>query len=198
MRRKLIIVLRFTYRGALEEYQQSFHFDGAEPGSEAGWKTIADEVWAALKPAHPLSTSLVRAYGYEDDSPVSNSTVDYVNEYGGAVPGTLPNDAAGVKAQGDTAIYVRFNTPKRSVKGKPVYLYSYIHNVWIPPTGGETPATAQKAATVTAYTKLVDGTLLNFGHRTTPDGVQATSPPIVGTYLTTHTLRHRGRRLPTS
>lgn len=196
--RKIILVYRWTYRGVNEESQMNFHFNGAEPQSEAGFKTVMDEVWTAIKPGIAATTSLVRGYGYKNNSAVSDFTVDYVNEYGGAVAGTLAAPSGGVKPPGDVATFLRFGTVKRSLGGKPVYLYTYLHDVYMNSTGGEALHTTQKNALFTAFSKLVDGTLTNFGVRTTPDGQSAVGYPVVATNLTTHTVRHRGRRLPTN
>jgi hypothetical protein len=204
LKRALVLVLSFSYRGAPEEYSMKFHFNGAQPASEAGWKTLTDEVWTALKPGFNTSSALQRSYGYEDhpgwdpgEPLLSVSTVDYVNEYGGAVPGTKASESSTPKSAGDQAIYARFPTPKRSTKGKPVYLYSFIHDVYVSPTTAENITAAQRTALLTAFTKLADGSLTNFGKRTTPDGIAVGTPPTMPGYMTTRTLKRRGRRPPT-
>lgn len=204
LKRALVLVLSFSYRGAPEEYSIKFHFNGAQPASEAGWKTLTDEVWTALKPGFTPSTTLVRAYGYEDhagwnvgDPLLSVSTVDYVNEYGGAVPGTKATEASTPKSAGDQAIFARFPTPKRSTKGKPVYLYTYLHDIYVSPTTAENITAAHRTALLAAFAKLSDGTLTNFGKRTTPDGIAVSGSPMMPGYMTTRTLRRRGKRPPT-
>lgn len=197
--RRIVLVQRFTYRGLPEEWSNTYHFNGAAPASEAGWKTLMDEVWTALKPGIRNTTSLVRGYAYVDgpaDSP-SVSTVDYVNEYGGAVAGTF-GTGTGAPAPGDVAIAVRYSSAKRSVKGKPVYSTRYYHGVVMPTTGGDSPDATWLPIFTTAVGKLVDGTLVNFGRLTLPDGTVCTTPVKVGPYVTTRTLKRRGKRPPTA
>lgn len=198
VQRRLVLVMSFTYRGLPEEYQNAFHFNGAEPASEAGWKSLSDEVWTALKPAHRASSSLVRAYGYGDDSAVADVTIDYVNEYGGAIAGTLANQASSPVCAGDQAYVLRYVTPKRSSKNKPVYLYTYLHNIYVALLSAENVDTTHRTAIANAYVKLTNGTLAQFGVRTTPDGVAATAMSSAPLTMTTHTLKHRGKRLPTT
>lgn len=200
MQRRIVLILGFTYRGALEEYSSTFHFNGATPASEAGWKTVADELWTALKPALPATVSLRRAYGYEDGDPTDPSvaTVDYVVNYGGAVPGTLTVASTHEVAPGDSAATLRLSSPKRSVKGKPVYSIRYFHPAVFVDLAPDVLSSTQKTPLETFGGKLVDGTLVNFGHLTLPDGTVCTTPARAGTYITTRTLKRRGKRPPTT
>lgn len=204
LKRAIVLVMSFSYRGAPEEYSVKFHFNGAQPVSEAGWKIISDELIAALKPSLNTTTSFLRAYGYEDhtswspgDPLLSVSTVDYVNEYGGAIPGTKAAEASTPKCAGDQAIFCRYATTKRSTKGKPVYLFTYLHDIYVSPTTAENITATSRTALLTAWAKLSDGTLANFGKRTTPDGSAVAGALSIPGYMTTRTLKRRGKRPPT-
>lgn len=191
----LTIVKSFTYRGAPEEWSNTYFMTGDVPASPASWKTLADAVIADEVPIFRSTTEVVRAIGHDAGESVAVWSYDYLAA-SEEVPGTLAT-GTGVQQSGDTAMWIRWTTDQLTSKGKPIYLRSYYH-----------PAISSAGAAVdvidsgwvTAAQEYGDDWIAGFAdgdgvmhHRAGPHGVVGLVA-LPSTYATTRTLERRGRR----
>lgn len=195
---KITIVKRFTYRNAPEEFSNSYHFSGTVPSDAAGWKTLADAIITAERPTVIADIKFVRAYGYVAGTIASVAQIDYTQ-----APNTLLSGTKTITAQiapGDAAATVRWLTPDTNSRGKKIYLRKYFHGVEV--QAGTSDAAcdmvnpAQKALWLTFANKMIDGTLPGGFTYCGPQGAVA-SAPAVAQFVTTRTLKRRGKRPPT-
>jgi hypothetical protein len=191
----LTIVKSFTYRGAPEEWSNTYFMTGDLPSTSASWKTLADAVIAQEVNLYDVHTSVVRAIGHKAGDSVAVWSFDY-EAAGASVPGVFV-PTAGLTQSGDTAAWIRWSTDRLTSKGKPIYLRSYFHPAYSE-TGTSsdlvlplwaTAALAYGHDWVTGFTDG-DGTT---HHRAGPHGVVGLVP-LVSTWCTTRTLERRGRR----
>lgn len=193
----LTIVKSFTYRGAAEEWSNTYFMTGDLPSSPASWKTLADAVIADEKACYTSHTEVVRAIGHQAGESVAVWSYDYLAA-SEEVPGTLTPTTATSFQGGDAAAWIRWSTDRLTSRGKPIYLRSYFHDVY----GGSSATTvdsldatqkthlqAYGAEWVTGFTDG-DGVLHT---RAGPHGVVGLVP-LAATFLTTRTLERRGRR----
>lgn len=194
----ITIVHKFTWRGDTnEEWQTTYHFDGATPSSDVRWKALADAIIASEKTIYTSQVKVVRAFGHEPSNKIAVWGYDYENGTG-AVSGTLAVPS-GTYMPGDIAAWLRWRTAAKTSLGKPIFLRNYYHGVYDNGTALGTStdqlATPQKtameafgAAWVTGFS---DGVATH--HRCGPRGAVG-SVPQASTNLTTHSLKKRGKR----
>jgi hypothetical protein len=192
----ITIVKRFTYRATPEEFSNTYHFSGTTPVDRAAWKTLADAIIAAEKLTVASVVSFVGAYGYEAGNDSSVAQIDYdVAPDAPAVTGTFSTTEP--KLPGDTAATTRWWTGASS-RGKKIYCRKYWHAVYANPgASGDQLLTAQKTAFDTFAAKLIDGTLPGGFKYCGPQGA-VLQAPVTNTFITTRTLKRRGKRPPTS
>lgn len=195
----ITLVKRFYYRGAYEEWTNRYHFSGSTPGDAAAWKVLADAVFASEKTCLPAVVELVRAYGYEAGSNGADAVIEYDIAPLAVVPGTLSMTGA-TYTPGDVAFWIRWPTPDRA-RGKVVYLRKYLHGALRSLTGPGTTLNdailpAQATAALAHGAKMIDGSLPGAAKVCGPQGAVAGAPS-VSPYLTTRTLKRRGKRNPT-
>lgn len=190
-------IKRFTYRGVPEEWSNTYHFSGTTPANAAAWKTLTDAIAAAEKLCLFPSTNIVRFYGYEAGNDNSVYQRDMTLAPDAVVPGTL--DASGqIMAPGDTAGTLRWQTPDFTSRGKRIYGRKFWHGVGISTgTLADNLATSQRLALEVLGAKLIDGTLPGSFKACGPQGA-VFSNPVAGVYVTTRTLKRRGKRPPTT
>lgn len=193
----LTIVKSFSYRGAPEEWSNTFFMTGDLPSSPASWKTLADAVIAEEKLCYTDSTTAVRAIGHEAGESVAVWAYDYA-AHSEEVAGTLVPGAGSVQQAGDAAAWVRWSTDQLTSRGKPIYLRSYFHDVYGFAEGTDVDVVV--AAQETALQEYGDDWVTGFAdgdgtvhHRAGPHGVVGIVA-LAGTYLTTRTLERRGKR----
>lgn len=188
----LTIIKQFTYRGKLEEWSNTYHFKGTTPSNDAGWKTLADAVIAEEKKVYSSAHKVVRAYGYEAGNEHSVAQIDYSAAPLTPIPGTFVNNDSTIKMQaGDAAAWLRAKTPNRGSNGKWIYIRKYFHGVYAGEDG--TVLAQQKTAYVALGTTLLGGTLPGSFVWCGPQGADG-SAPAASTYVTTRTLKRRGKR----
>ena len=101
----LTLIKRFTYRGdPLEEWSNTYHFNGAPPGDAASWKVLAGDLINLERHCYDATNTVVRAYGYDSDDPTAHSVWEYNYELQGEeVAGDFVIGADGTKGSGDQA-----------------------------------------------------------------------------------------------
>jgi hypothetical protein len=193
----LTIVKRFTYRGdSTEEFLNTYHFDAGSPANTTRWKALADAAILLEKAMYGSDVSIVRAFGHDAGSVVAAWSYDYLGA-GAAVAGTFTPPSFG-EMPGDIAAWIRYGTTQFTSRGKPIYLRNYYHGVY---QAGLTGANHDKlsAGQVTAFQAYGNAWVAGFSdgtathRRAGPRGAIAQNA-LAATYLTTRTLKKRGRR----
>jgi hypothetical protein len=188
----ITLIKDMTYRGVKEEWSNTYTLDGTTPTSDAEWKTLADAIIVSEKTCYLVDVRVVRAMGYVSGSDNAAWSYDYLAA-AATVAGTLSTGGAEVnKWAGDQAGWLRMRVGSTGA-GKPKYIRKYFHGGW---SVGATPDT-MGAAVVTAYlahgTKMTNGTLPGGMQWIGPNGTIG-STPAASPYVTTRTLKRRGRR----
>lgn len=177
-----------TYRGLPEITGNTYHFSGTKPTTDAGWHDLALAIWNAERTFLDGTTKFVGYLGYDAGNPHAVSIKNY-NEDGTTKPtGALSGLAT--KAPGDMAVWVRWTTPERTSRGKRIYLRKYFHEV---PYEEDAVPSSTKALMLTYANKMIDGTLPGGVRVCGPQGAVA-SMPYVSPWVTTRTLKRRGKR----
>jgi hypothetical protein len=191
----ITIVHDFTYRGAVEQWSNTYHFSGTVPSDTAAWKTLADAIIAAEKLAHFGNTRFVKAYGYVAGNENSVAQIDYSIAPNVIVSGTWAG-TGGVEMPGDVAATTRWYTGASSSRGKKIYCRKYWHGIFNQTGSFDSLNTAQRGLFDTFAAKMIDGTLPGSVKYCGPQGA-VLSAPQTNQYLTTRTLKRRGKRPPT-
>lgn len=185
------IVKQMTYRGQSEEWSNTYMLDGVTPTNEGAWKALADAIIASEKTCYNAGSKVVRAYGYEADNDHAVWSYDYAAATA-TVPGTAVTNT-GFPWAGDQAGWLRMRAGTTS-SGKPKYIRKYFHSGGAP---NSDPPDAVMPSLRTAYiahgTKMTDGTLPGQMKWIAPGGTVGTLPA-ASPYVTTRTLKRRGRR----
>lgn len=190
----IVSVKSFPYRGVAEEWSNIYHFVGPAPTTPATWKTMVDALTTAEAAAFQSVCKVVRVYGYSDTDQDAVYSFDYLTQMGGVI-GTMPNASAQL-APGDAAAWIRWKTAKINSKGKAVYLRKYWHCVAIQSTSlPDTLFSSQKTALTALAGQLTNGTTIPGFVLCGPDGTAA-GVAAVSSYITTRTLKRRGKRPP--
>ena len=185
------IVKTFTYRGAAEEWANTYHFDGGDPANDAEWKAIADAIIAQEKLIHPSTVTIIRAVGHKAGESVHVWAYDYLAN-AEQVAGTRTSADS---AAGDQAAWIRWSTTQFTSKGKPIYLRSYYHAPALTGTPPDTVLASYRTILETFGTFLKDFLGDDSRHRAGPHG--AVGQTVASSqYVTTRTLKRRGKRRP--
>lgn len=188
----IVIVQAFTYRLQYEEWSNRYHFNGTVPSTNAEWKTMADALITKLQPCFSAATSFVRAYGYVASQVSSVWTNDYSPIPANVKKGT--SNFVGNPLPGDVAATTRWETGALNSRGKKIYLRKYWHDVRGDVSIPDKLTPTQLTAFQTLAQQLVAGTALGGTQVLAgPNGVTAGTPE-TNVYLTTRTLKRRGRR----
>lgn len=193
----------FTYRGQREHWSNAYHVDQV-PASTAQWDALASKIQSLEAMCFPADVQFERSYGHTPGTP---PVLVYEGEWPpageGGAPGTFVPGATAHPAPGDAAIFVRYGTTQKNSRGKPIYLWNYYHGVYFDAAAADFQDAAQKGFFNTLGQVMVSG--LDTGvsgtpifHRAGPRGAIAQNHK-VGDFITTRTLKHRGKhhqRLP--
>lgn len=197
------IIKRMDYRGQAEEWSNHYHLTGADPADQAAFKTLVDAIVLEEKKCYQSSSSVVRVYAYNaaDDpahNPNSHATWswDYTVSPLTIVPGTLSISSSTEHGMsGDQSYWVRWDSGRMNSKGKKIWLRKYFHS------GGvlNFPVDQLTTNTVTAgntFGAFMEGATIVGGRKLCgPDGL-TTSGHGTSAYVTTRTLKRRGKRPP--
>lgn len=190
----VVTIKSFTYRNAVEEWSNGYHFVGDPPDTDADWLTLVAELVTLEKAVLPGTTQIVRAYCYPDYSPHHDSSLTIEGTSFGAPFGTLAVGSGSTLAPGDAAVWIRWKTARLNTRGKPIYLRKYYHGAVITSDGSD--ADTVEAAQVTALGSLatsLNTTTGGWPGIAGPDGV-APGAHTVSPFVTTRTLKRRGVR----
>lgn len=201
----LTIVKRFTYRGdPTEEYSNTYWFTGTAPSGDTAWRALFDAVVAVEKAIYPADTTVVRGYGYNDDTGHKSGdtgavspavfVVDMTSSPNTPVAGTFATSGY-TRSAGDAAVVLRLKTSRLTSKGKPIYLRKFFHPAyWSSTNGPDIIGTAQLTALNALGAALHSGTLSGT-HTLTAAGENDTIINHAGSnFITTRTLKRRGKR----
>lgn len=195
----ITIVKSMFYRAnPAEEWSNTYAFSGPTPTDATAWRALFDALVAEEKKVYVNDSKVVGAYGYSR-IPVHGDhaiwSVDMNVSPNTPVAGTA-SKASGTTMAGDQASWIRWGLDRYSSTGKRVYLRKYFHSGMIAATGGDQLDAAYRTALLAFGTKMRDGTFLGSRVLVDKDGNQSIG---VGnsTYVTTRTLKRRGKRPPT-
>ncbi len=146
----------FSYRGAVRQFSNRYHFHGGTPADSAHWTTLSDAIVTAEKaiylPEATFGAKIVATVGYAGGSevPVFNKT--YTTDGTGSFAGPIAS------IPGDCAAVVRFSTADRSSKNHPIYCFNYFHAVYGQgSTAGDLLNAAQRTAIGTYASSWLTG-----------------------------------------
>jgi hypothetical protein len=182
----------FPYRGVPEIYSNTYHFTGTAPTSDANWDALIDALVVAEKATHSSETTIVYASCYTADHTPAAHTRDFNNSPDTPVAGTFvfSPSAGNVMSAGDAAVWVRWKTDHRDSRGHQVYVRNYFHHVAVAPP--DTVAAAQKTAFQTFGAAMVTG-FISGAYKLSDLQGHAVSTPTVPSFITTRTLKRRGK-----
>jgi hypothetical protein len=187
----MTIVKSFEYRGIYEEWSNQYHLSGVGADA-AAHRAIADDLIALEIACYSERVTVRRVLVYADSDAPSIYTYDLAS-FAGVVTGEL-DSTSGVTQAGDAAGWVRWDTGKTSSTGKKVYLRKYFHD---PHASSDATPDTLSASWVTQYQGFGDSMLADFSgtvHMVDPEGDDPPGPALAGPYITTRTLKRRGRR----
>lgn len=189
----ITLVKKMTYRTLYEEWSNTYHLTGSVPASTAAWDTLVDALIAQEKTCYPADHSVVRAYGYDSDA--DDATSVYVRDLSATpVAGTMAT-TGGTKTAGDAAAWVRWKTSRTSSTGKAIYLRKYFHGVMVDLTiSPDQVLGAQRTVYAAFATKLKDGSFAEARTIRSQHNAETIIASSVANYLTTRTLKRRGKR----
>lgn len=189
----ITMIQSFTYRQAVEEFSNQYHFLGDAPSDEAGWNALCTELLTLLIPIFPATVTFKRAYAYDDTAADSVYTIE-LPVFAGPPSGSLSVSSGSYQAPGDSAMWIRWKTARVNSKGRPIYLRKYYHGVVITPESGDGDLIFydQRAALDTLAGAL-NTTTGDWPGLCGPDGV-APGAHTHSIYATTRTLKRRGAR----
>jgi len=188
----ITIIKSFSYRGVPEEFSNTYHFSGTMPADRAAWLTLGNAIWSAEASATHNGVTYVRMYGYEAGTEHSIVQIDSTEP---GWSGTNANLAlsSSVAAPGDTAATIRWFTGQLNSRGKKIYCRKYMHGVRSDTSSSDKLYSGAQTAYATFAGKMIDGTLPGGVKYCGPQGA-VLSAPVVNQWLTTRTLKRRGKR----
>ena len=187
----MTVIKSFEYRGIYEEWSNQYHLTGVG-ADDAAHRAIADDLIALEIACYSDRVTVRRVLVYDDSDNASIYTYD-LSLWGGVRFGEL-DSTTGITMAGDAAGWVRWDTGKVSSTGKKIYLRKYFHDVH---GASEADPDLLHNDWSTQYQGFGDSLLADFSgtvHIVDPEGDQPAGPARGSSYVTTRTLKRRGRR----
>lgn len=121
----LKVVKRTAYKGGTKEWSNRYHFNGGTPANAAAWLSFFNAVVNDEKQALPPETHIVGGVGYNAGSevPVWSTSVD--------IAGTAAVFGSSPLAPLEVCALIRYTTTARTSKNHPIYLFNYVHGVYL-------------------------------------------------------------------
>lgn len=195
MATRLTVIKRMTYRGDTgEEWSNTYHLDGGDPADATAWNTIFTAMATAEKTCYGSASKICRAYGHVSDDPSAASVWSKdLDVSGPLISGTF--SAGGQVTAGDQAAYVWWKTARLTSTGKPIYLRKFFHTAYVNSSAPDelNPSyitNLEAFATLLASGAGVDGRHIR-GPGVASDTIYDSG---AGPYITTRTLKRRGKR----
>lgn len=192
----LTIIKQFPYRGDThEEFSNHYWLTGSTPSDSTAWRALFDALVAEEKKCYTNQSKVVGGYGYNSvsDDAVAVWSVDLLVAPNSPVNGTC-TPAYNILSPGDCAYWVRWGLDRMNTRGKRVYLRKYFHPAYsISSSGGDTLSAELTTALNAFGAKLQDGSFLD-GRKITDKLGTAIVGHASGPYITTRTLKRRGKR----
>lgn len=189
------VIKKFLYRDdADEEFSNTYHFVGSPPSDSAGWTSLINALVSLEYLVLYSDVSYVRAYGYDNTDNDASFIYDDLGGTGPHATGAISPTSVPF-APGDAAAWVRWKTSRTNSKGKPIYLRKYFHHIGVAggTDGYDKVGSAQHGALVT-FASAVETTSGSWPGLAGPAGAETFLSNAVSTYITTRTLKRRGRR----
>jgi hypothetical protein len=190
----VVLYKTFAYRGATEEWGNTYHFTGTAPSDPAGWRSLVDALVLLEKTVLATFVTIERAICYENTDDSSVYSYD-LSAFAGTVHGTYdPTSSSDRVQEGGTSYMCRWDTGRRSSKGKAIYLRKY----WHPAMAASADPDAVSGFLLSRTTAFATNVLASSGAwpgLAGPDGV-APVGHLAQTYTNYRDLR-KGRRRPT-
>jgi hypothetical protein len=190
----LTIEKSFTYKGAREHWSNAYHLDQV-PSSQSQWQALATEVVNFEQAFMPADVQFEHYYGHEPGTPpILVWEFDEAPAGEGGAAGSWVPGPSYPPCPGDAAGWVRYGTTQKNTLGKPIYLRNYYHAIHHDATPDK--VSVQQATLMgqlaTAWVNGIAAGGTTF-RRAGPRGAVAQNH-VVGEFITTRTLKHRGRR----
>jgi hypothetical protein len=192
---KLTTIKSFAYRGTTEEWSNSYVFSGPNPADQAAWTAWGEKLKDLEKLIVPNLVKFERWYGYDEGSwETKPQHVDYQGTYAASTFGSASMTGAQL-LPGDTAFWIRWDTGQYTSRGKRIYLRKYFHGALADSaTTSDNLLPSQKTAATAFGAKLYDGASLIGTARLARETGTLPVAHLVGPYITTRTLKRRGKR----
>jgi hypothetical protein len=187
-------VKSMTYRGAREEWANVYHLSQVPPNT-SDWASLSAIVWESEVEFLPADVQLERMFGHAPGNPpVLVWEYDAPPPGEGGYTGAWAPTSGESPTSGDVAGWIRWTTTQKTSLGKPIYLRNYFHGLY---HGADKDAVAPAQVTPMNVfaAAFASGFVVNgiTYRRAGPRGAVAQGHA-VGPYLTTRTLKARGRR----
>lgn len=190
----ITIIKKMAYRDSSdEEWANVYHVTGSNPADGTAWQDIIDDIINTEKACYPSAVKIVRAYGYNSGSDVANYVKNYSAD-GAEISGTYTYVLGDeeVPWAGDQAAWIRGRVGTSST-GKPVYVRKYFHGGTSPVGAPNEVATDLRTAYLAHAASLASAGLGGTRTWCSPGGAVVSSGG-ASTYVTTRTLKRRGKR----
>lgn len=188
------MIWSFQYRGNVEEWSQQYHFTGDVPSDHAAWIVVVDDLQNILKDCMTDRVTFERAYCYANTDDDSVTSVD-ASELTHGLVGTLATSGVPM-APGDAAVWMRWKTSRVNTHGHAIYLRKYFHSVILSGEADDAQdsvASTQASHLATSAGQIRDG-LAGWPGLAGPSGDETFLSTGVSSFVTTRTLKRRGRR----
>jgi hypothetical protein len=113
-----------AYRTGTRVWSNRYHFNGGTPANSTAWETLRAAIVADQKTILPTDAHITGAVGYAAGSEVP------VWSWSGSVAGTYA-PGTGQRVPLEVCALIRYATTARSSKNHPVYLFNYVHDVYV-------------------------------------------------------------------
>lgn len=189
----LTVIKKFTYRNdATEEWSNQYHFTGALPSDDAAWVALFDALVAQEKTLYPSYSAVVAGYGYTSDDPSQHA--QWTHDISASPVAGTYTVGSGHVAPGDAAMLVSWKTSRTNSRGKAIYLRKYFHNAVVNPTNQDVIDAGLQTAAAAFALKLYDGTFIDGRTLRSRGNSETLLTHAVANYVTTRTLKRRGKR----